>query len=223
MILLLDNYDSFAHNLARYLRLLGAEVRVVRNDAARPDTIAEWKPQAIVFSPGPCTPNEAGFSLEIVAQWQGIVPMLGICLGHQTIVQALGGRIVRASRPVHGVASEVYHQGASIFCGLPSPLRAGRYHSLVADRQTLPGTLRVTAWLADGEIMAVADDHDMLVGLQFHPESILTACGIDLLARFLNRHGISLSATSSDSATRSALQTLANGNRAGTMQMRIGL
>ncbi|HMP78167.1 MAG TPA: aminodeoxychorismate/anthranilate synthase component II [Pirellulaceae bacterium] len=195
MILLLDNFDSFAYNLARYLRQLGAEPLVRRSDAVVPDEIAELAPDAIVISPGPCTPNEAGNCLEIVAAWRDRIPMLGICLGHQVIIQCCGGRIVRAPRPVHGSASPIFHHGQSVFSSLPNPIQGGRYHSLVADRASLPAGLQVTAWLADGTIMAVSSQEEMLVGLQFHPESMLTEGGYWLLSNFLKRHRIALSPT----------------------------
>jgi anthranilate synthase/aminodeoxychorismate synthase-like glutamine amidotransferase len=190
MILLIDNYDSFVHNLARYFQRLGQEVEVVRNTAIDTAGVRALRPAVVVFSPGPCTPNEAGNSLEIVRQLHRELPMLGVCLGHQTIVQALGGRIVRATEPMHGRASEVYHDGRGIFAGLPSPLVAGRYHSLVAEEASLPECLHITARTDDGAIMAVEHRSLPLVGLQFHPESILTEDGFALLAGFLRLAGL---------------------------------
>ena len=190
MLLLIDNYDSFVHNLARYLRRLGCETQVVRNDALTPDQIARLRPAAIVLSPGPCTPNEAGHSLEIVKQLAGTIPMLGVCLGHQTIGSALGARIVRAPAPMHGRTSQVEHGGEGLFAGLPSPLTVGRYHSLVVDRQTLPDELVVIAQTADGVVMALAHTRWPVFGVQFHPESILTEGGYTILANFLRLAGI---------------------------------
>ncbi|HZN35422.1 MAG TPA: aminodeoxychorismate/anthranilate synthase component II [Pirellulaceae bacterium] len=190
MLLLIDNYDSFVHNLARYLRRLGCETQVVRNDALTPDQIARLRPAAIVLSPGPCTPNEAGHSLEIVKQLAGTIPMLGVCLGHQTIGSALGARIVRAPAPMHGRTSQVEHGGEGLFADLPSPLTVGRYHSLVVDRQTLPDELVVTAQTADGVVMALAHTRWPVFGVQFHPESILTEGGYTILANFLRLAGI---------------------------------
>ena len=190
MVLLIDNYDSFVHNLARYFQRLGQETLVVRNDSVNPASLARMKPGAIVLSPGPCTPNEAGCSLEVVRQLSGRVPILGVCLGHQTIAAALGGRVVRASEPVHGRASRIVHTGDGIFTGVPSPLWVGRYHSLVVDEATLPPELAVTARTETGVVMALAHSHWPVVGVQFHPESILTECGFGLLAGFLRLAGL---------------------------------
>lgn len=190
MILLIDNYDSFVFNLARYFERLGQETHVVRNDATDVAQIERLAPQAIVLSPGPCTPHEAGCSVEVVRRFAGTLPILGICLGHQAIGVAFGGQILRAPEPVHGRASPVFHRGESVFDGLPSPLVAGRYHSLVIDRPTLPACLRPTAWTADGTLMAVAHREWPVVGLQFHPESILTDLGFELLDRFLSLAGV---------------------------------
>jgi anthranilate synthase/aminodeoxychorismate synthase-like glutamine amidotransferase len=190
MILLIDNYDSFVHNLARYFERLGQPTRVVRNDAIGVDEIERLAPAAVVLSPGPCTPSEAGCSLDVVRRLAGRLPILGICLGHQAIGAALGGRVVRASEPVHGRASAIFHAGGSLFAGLPGPLTAARYHSLVVERSSLPAELEVTAWTADGTIMALAHRHWPVVGLQFHPESILTDCGYELLASFLRLAGV---------------------------------
>ena len=190
MILLVDNYDSFVFNLARYFERLGQPTRVVRNDAIGPAEIEAMRPAAVVLSPGPCTPNEGGCSLEVVRRLAGKLPILGVCLGHQAIAAALGARIVRASEPMHGRTSRVFHNGQSVFAGLPSPITACRYHSLIAERATLPNELEVTAWTADGTAMAIAHRQWPLVGLQFHPESILTLLGYDLLAAFLRIAGI---------------------------------
>jgi anthranilate synthase/aminodeoxychorismate synthase-like glutamine amidotransferase len=190
MILLIDNYDSFVHNLARYLRRLGVETQVVRNDAIDVAAIRQLKPQAIVLSPGPCTPTEAGCSLDVVRELGAEIPLLGVCLGHQTIGAALGGRIVRAGRPMHGRTSLIEHDRTGLFEQLPNPMTVGRYHSLVIDPQTFPAELRVTATTTGGTIMAVAHRQWPLFGVQFHPESILTEGGYALLANFLRLAGI---------------------------------
>ncbi len=190
MILLIDNYDSFVHNLARYFARLGQETRVVRNDAVDVAAIARLAPAAIVLSPGPCTPTEAGCSLAVVRAFADKVPILGVCLGHQTIGAALGGKVVRASEPMHGRASEIEHDGRGIFAGLPNPLTVGRYHSLVVEEASLPSELVVTARTTDGTIMAIAHRHRPVFGVQFHPESILTECGYELLAGFLREAGL---------------------------------
>lgn len=189
MILLIDNYDSFVHNLARYLRRLDQETVVVRNDALELDDIASWQPSAIVLSPGPCTPREAGCSLDVVRRFSGTIPLLGVCLGHQAIAAALGARIVRAPEPMHGRVSDVFHDEQGVFAGMPNPLVACRYHSLVVDEATLPSCLLVSARTADGVVMAVRHRSRPLVGLQFHPESILTSHGYPLLAAFLRSSG----------------------------------
>ena len=190
MILLIDNYDSFVHNLARYLRRLGAVTHVVRNDAIDLAGVRALQPQAIVLSPGPCTPTEAGCSLDVVRELSDKIPLLGVCLGHQTIGAALGGQIVRAHQPMHGRTSAISHDQREIFAGLPNPLTVGRYHSLVIDPHSLPRELKVTATTADGTIMAVAHQHRPLWGVQFHPESILTEGGYMLLANFLRMSGM---------------------------------
>jgi anthranilate synthase/aminodeoxychorismate synthase-like glutamine amidotransferase len=192
MILLIDNYDSFVHNLARYLRRLGQETRVVRNDAVDPAAALRLGPQAIVLSPGPCTPHEAGASLEIVRQLTGRVPILGVCLGHQTIGAAFGAGIVRASEPLHGRTSTIRHNDRGLFAGVPNPLTVGRYHSLVVERATLPPQLAVTAAADDGTIMAIAHEEWPVFGVQFHPESILTHGGYEILANFLRLASIPL-------------------------------
>ena len=192
MILLVDNYDSFVHNLARYFRRLGQGTVVVRNDALRLDDVSRWRPRAIVLSPGPCTPNEAGCSLELVRRFHATVPMLGVCLGHQILAAALGGGIVRAPEPMHGRTSLVFHDGRDEFDLLPNPFAACRYHSLVVEEASLPACLAVTARTAEGVVMAIRHLDLPLIGLQFHPEAILTPCGYTLLARFLLRCGLTV-------------------------------
>ena len=184
MILLIDNYDSFVYNLARYLEELGRQTRVYRNDATTIDDIRRLAPEAIVLSPGPCDPDRAGISLEVVRELAGEVPILGVCLGHQTIGAAFGGEIVRG-KPVHGRASRIIHDGDGIFRGLPNPFRVARYHSLVISPKELPEELEVSATTEDGVIMAVRHRAHAIDGIQFHPESVLTEHGHRLLANFL--------------------------------------
>ena len=185
MILLIDNYDSFVYNLARYVRELGYTPIVRRNDAISPGQIEALRPTHVIISPGPCSPAEAGVSTEVVRHFGSRVPILGVCLGHQCIGAAYGARIVRAQRPMHGKVSPITHDASGIFAGLPSPLFATRYHSLVIDPPSLPAALRVTAWADDGEIMAVTHRAHPVIGVQFHPESALTEHGYRLLDRFL--------------------------------------
>ena len=190
MILMIDNYDSFTWNLVQYLGELGAEVEVVRNDEIGVEEIERIAPERIVISPGPCTPNEAGISLGVVQRYSGRLPLLGVCLGHQTIGQAFGGRIVHARRIMHGKTSMIHHTGEGIFAGLDNPFEATRYHSLVIERASLPACLRETAWTTgeDGEreeIMGIQHIEHPTFGVQFHPESILTQHGHELLANFL--------------------------------------
>jgi anthranilate synthase component II len=192
MLLLIDNYDSFVFNLARYFERLGQETIVLRNDVANVEKVRALKPAAIVLSPGPCTPTEAGCSLEIVRELHAETPILGVCLGHQTIAAAFGGRVVRAREPMHGRATAVWHDGQGIFAGVPNPFTAGRYHSLVVDEAALPESLLVTARTADGVVMAIAHRRLPMIGVQFHPESILTECGYPLLANFLRVAGIGI-------------------------------
>ena len=190
MILLIDNYDSFVYNLARYFQRLGQQTLVVRNDAMTIDDIRELKPTAIVLSPGPCVPDTAGISLEIVSALSGEFPILGICLGHQAIGQAFGGDVILGAEPVHGRTSCVEHNGRGVFSHVPQGFAACRYHSLVLDRKTLPDVLEVTAWLANETLMAIQHREYCVVGLQFHPESVLTNSGYLLLANFLKMAGI---------------------------------
>lgn len=191
MILVIDNYDSFVHNLARYFERLGVPTHVVRNDAVSVADVWHLAPQAVVLSPGPCTPGEAGVSLDLVTAFYQELPILGVCLGHQAIAQALGGRVVRGRRPWHGRASSIEHDGQGLFAGIPSPTKVGRYHSLVADVTTLPEVLVPTAWTADERtLMAFAHRELPVVGVQFHPESVLTECGYAMLANFLRLAGI---------------------------------
>ena len=185
MILVIDNYDSFVHNLARYIRELGWSTEVVRNDAVDLNAVAARAPSHIVISPGPCTPREAGVSVELIRRFGATTPILGVCLGHQCIGQAFGGRIARSRRPMHGKSSLVRHDGDGVFLGLPSPLRVARYHSLVVSKQDLPPELLVTAESEEGEIMALRHRHWPVVGLQFHPEAVLTEHGYDMLRQFL--------------------------------------
>jgi anthranilate synthase/aminodeoxychorismate synthase-like glutamine amidotransferase len=192
MILVIDNYDSFAHNLARYFRQLGCATLVVRNDRISIEQIEESRPHAIVISPGPCTPNEAGCSLDVIQAFSGRIPILGICLGHQAIFQAFGGRILRSAEPVHGQSSPLNHAGHPIFESLPSPILVGRYHSLIVDRESMPDCLEAIAWLDDGTIMAVVHRQRTTVGLQFHPESVLTEGGYKIIRNFLIWSGVEL-------------------------------
>jgi anthranilate synthase component 2 len=188
MLLMIDNYDSFTYNLVQYLGELGADVRVYRNDALTLEQIAAWKPEKIVISPGPCTPSEAGICVPLIQRFGGKVPILGVCLGHQAIGQAFGGRIVRAVRVMHGKLSAVTHRGEGVFEGLTSPLTATRYHSLVIERASLPSCLEITAESEDGDIMGVRHRQLAIEGVQFHPEAILTQQGHELLANFLKVH-----------------------------------
>ncbi|WP_447730933.1 anthranilate synthase component II [Pseudoxanthomonas suwonensis] len=192
MLLMIDNYDSFTFNLVQYLQALGAEVKVVRNDAMSVDQIRKLAPERIVISPGPCTPNEAGVSLEVIERLGATTPILGVCLGHQSIGQAYGGKVVRAGNIMHGKTSPIRHQGKGVFAGLPDGYEATRYHSLVVEKESLPDCLEITAWTEnpDGsfeEIMGLRHREHPVEGVQFHPESILTQHGHDLLRNFLRR------------------------------------
>jgi anthranilate synthase component 2 len=185
MLLMIDNYDSFTYNLVQYFAELGAAVEVRRNDEITLEQVAALQPQHIVVSPGPCTPNEAGISVPLIGQFAGKVPILGVCLGHQSIGQAFGGRIVHAQQVMHGKTSQIHHNSNSVFTGLPNPFTATRDHSLAIERATLPDCLEITAWSDDGEIMGVRHKQLAVHGVQFHPESILTEHGHALLKNFL--------------------------------------
>src|SRR5579864_6421935 len=185
MFLLIDNYDSFVYNLWHFLGELGAEVLVKRNDALSVDEALALRPQGIVISPGPSDPDHAGICLDLVRR-AGRVPLLGVCLGHQALSQAVGGKVVRGPEPMHGKLSSIHHDGTGVFAGLPNPFRATRYHSLVVERSSLPNSLRVTAWTEDGLIMGVAHRERPLHGVQFHPESIASVAGHSLLKNFLD-------------------------------------
>ena len=193
MILMIDNYDSFTYNLVQYLGELNADVKVVRNDEITIAEIAALKPEKIVISPGPCTPNEAGVSVETIKTFAGKIPLLGVCLGHQSIGQAFGGRVIRAPFVMHGKTSQVYHSNKGVFSGLKNPFQATRYHSLVIEKEAIPDCLEITAWTQNddgsmGEIMGVKHKTLAVEGVQFHPESILTEHGHDMLRNFLVRY-----------------------------------
>jgi len=188
MILVIDNYDSFTYNLVQYLGELGEEVVVRRNDEIDLDGIAALKPDHILISPGPCTPNEAGVSLAVIDRFKGEIPILGVCLGHQAIGQAFGGDVVRAERLMHGKTSPIEHDGRTMFEGLPNPFTATRYHSLIVKRETLPEDLEISAQTAEGEIMGLRHKKYPIEGVQFHPESIITEHGLRMLRNFLDRN-----------------------------------
>jgi anthranilate synthase component 2 len=189
MLLMIDNYDSFTYNLVQYFLELGEEVEVVRNDKLGLAEIEHLAPQRLVISPGPCTPNEAGISVAAIRYFAGKIPLLGICLGHQAITAAFGGRVVRSDKLMHGKTSMIEHDGSPLFAGVGNPFEATRYHSLIAERESLPECLKVTAW-TDGDVIMGLEHCELPVwGLQFHPESILTAAGKQLLANFLNLSG----------------------------------
>ncbi len=185
MLLMIDNYDSFTYNLVQYFGELGEELNVYRNDKITLDEIERLRPEGIVISPGPCTPKEAGISVDAIKRFAGKIPILGVCLGHQSIGEAFGGDVVRAARLMHGKTSMLHHDGRSIFKGIPNPFEATRYHSLIVKRETLPDCLEVSAWTDQGEIMALRHREFFVEGVQFHPESILTAPGKDILRNFL--------------------------------------
>jgi anthranilate synthase component 2 len=187
MLLMIDNYDSFTYNLVQYFGELGEEVRVFRNDEITLDDIAALAPDRICISPGPCSPAEAGISVDVLRRFGGVVPILGVCLGHQAIGHAYGGQVVRARTLMHGKTASIEHAGAGVFAGLPSPFTATRYHSLAVQRESLPDCLEVTAWTADGEIMGLRHRTLPVEGVQFHPESIASEYGHDLLRNFLRR------------------------------------
>ncbi len=188
MLLLLDNYDSFTYNLYQYLSELGAEVAVRRNDQVTLDEIEAMQPDSIVISPGPCTPNEAGLSCQVIETFGPRIPLLGVCLGHQAIGQVYGGYVIRAPEPMHGKTSLIHHQGRGVLRNLPQPFEAIRYHSLIVERSTLPDELEITAETADGLIMGLRHRTHPVEGVQFHPESIMTSFGKDLLRNFLTSH-----------------------------------
>ena len=185
MFLVIDNYDSFTYNLVQYLGELGGDVRVYRNDRLTLDEIESMHPERIIISPGPCTPKQAGISIPVVRRFAGKLPILGVCLGHQAIGEAFGGEVVRAPRLMHGKTSMIYHDGKTIYKGLPLPFEATRYHSLIVRKETLPSVLEISAWTQEGEIMGVRHRNFPVEGVQFHPESILTKVGKDLLRNFL--------------------------------------
>lgn len=187
-LLMIDNYDSFTYNLVQYLGELGQDVQVYRNDEIDLDKVEKMKPRHIVISPGPCTPNEAGISVPLIKEFAGKIPMLGVCLGHQSIGQAFGGNIIHAKQLMHGKTSLIHHKDAGVFKGLPNPYTATRYHSLVIERETIPDCLEITAWTEDGEIMGVRHKTLPIEGVQFHPESILTQYGHELLDNFLKAY-----------------------------------
>lgn len=186
MLLMIDNYDSFTYNLVQYFSELGEKVVVFRNDEISLEKISQLNPQRIVISPGPCTPNEAGVSLSVISQFSQNIPVLGVCLGHQSIGQAFGGRIVHAKQLMHGKTSSIFHRNEGVFRNLPNPFIATRYHSLVVERSTLPDCLEVTAWTEDDEIMGLRHKTLAIEGIQFHPESILSEHGHQMLENFLN-------------------------------------
>ncbi len=186
MLLMIDNYDSFTYNLVQYLGELGQEILVFRNDQVSTDEIEEMRPERIVISPGPCTPKEAGISVDLIKRFSGKIPILGVCLGHQAIGEAFGGEVVRAGRLMHGKTSMIHHDGKTIFQHLPNPFEATRYHSLIVKRETLPACLEISAETKEGEIMGLRHQEFPVEGVQFHPESILTKAGKDLLKNFLS-------------------------------------
>jgi len=187
MLLMIDNYDSFTYNLVQYFGELGENVEVRRNDALDIPGIVGLRPECIVISPGPCTPNEAGISLKILEELGGKIPILGVCLGHQAMGQAFGGKVIRAKNVMHGKTSPIHHDGKTLFEGVPSPFIATRYHSLLVERESLPEVLEISAWTEQGEIMGLRHKQFLIEGVQFHPESILTQPGKDLLRNFLKR------------------------------------
>jgi len=185
MLTLIDNYDSFTYNLVHFLGELGASTQVYRNDKVTVDEVLAEAPEAIVLSPGPCDPDRAGICLELIARAAPVVPILGVCLGHQSVGQAFGGRIVRAERLMHGKTSPVFHDNRELFDGLPNPFDATRYHSLLVERSSFPACLEITAWTAEDEIMGLRHRDLPVWGMQFHPESILTVTGMDMLRNFI--------------------------------------
>lgn len=190
MILMIDNYDSFTYNLVQFLGEMGQELNVYRNDKITIDDIAELKPDHIVVSPGPCSPNEAGISLQVIEAFAGKIPILGVCLGHQSIAQVFGGKVIRSERLMHGKTSPIFHDGKTLFAGLPSPFTATRYHSLIVEKETLPDCLEISAWTEEGEIMGIRHKQLLVEGVQFHPESIITDYGKEILRNFIQLHGV---------------------------------
>lgn len=188
MILMIDNYDSFAYNLVQYIGELGVEVKVVRNNTFTLAEIEQLAPQIIVVSPGPCTPNEAGISLAVISYFAGKIPILGVCLGHQSIGQAFGGKVIRAERLMHGKTSPVFHDGKGVNVDMPNPFRATRYHSLLVEKESLPDCLEVTSWTEEGEIMGLRHKEYAVEGVQYHPESIMTEQGKKLIENFIGVH-----------------------------------
>ena len=188
MLLMIDNYDSFTYNLVQYLSEIGQEVNVYRNDKITIEEVNKLNPKYIVISPGPCTPNEAGISLELINSFKGKVPILGVCLGHQSIGQAFGGKIIHAQTIMHGKTSQIFHENTGVFNGIKSPFTATRYHSLVIDKKSLPDCFDITAWTDDNEIMGIKHKDLPIEGVQFHPESILSEYGHDLLKNFLDQN-----------------------------------
>ncbi|KYD21079.1 aminodeoxychorismate/anthranilate synthase component II [Geobacillus stearothermophilus] len=188
MIVMIDNYDSFTYNLVQYLGVLDEELFVKRNDEITVDEIEQLHPDFIMISPGPCTPNEAGISLAVIDRFAGRIPIFGVCLGHQAIAQAFGGRVIRAPRLMHGKTSSVYHDGETIFRGVPSPFTATRYHSLIVEKETLPDCFIVSAWTDEDEVMAIRHKTLPIEGVQFHPESIMTSHGMQLLKNFIDTY-----------------------------------
>lgn len=188
MLLMIDNYDSFTYNLVQYLSEIGQEVKVYRNDKITIEEVNKLNPKYIVISPGPCTPNEAGISLELINSFTGKIPILGVCLGHQSIGQAFGGKIIHAQTIMHGKTSQIFHENTGVFNGIKSPFTATRYHSLVIDKKSLPDCFDITAWTDDNEIMGIKHKDLPIEGVQFHPESILSEYGHDLLKNFLDQN-----------------------------------
>ncbi len=190
MVLVLDNYDSFTYNLVQYIGELGIKQTVMRNDAVDVKEVAAMRPEAIVISPGPCTPKEAGISVEMIKELHDRIPILGVCLGHQSIGEAFGGRVVKAPAVFHGKTSKIFHDGSGLFANVPSPFLATRYHSLIVDRSSLPGSLHVSAWTSDGIIMGFRHKSFPTFGVQFHPESIATESGKQIIRNFFDLHNI---------------------------------
>jgi len=188
MILMIDNYDSFTYNLVQYMGEMGREIRVVRNDEITVAAIETLQPDMIVVSPGPCTPNEAGVSLDVITHFAGKIPVLGVCLGHQSIGQAFGGKVIRAERLMHGKASPVFHDGKGVNEGMPNPFQATRYHSLLVEKESLPDCLEITSWTEEGEIMGLRHKELAVEGVQYHPESIMTEQGKKLIRNFIETY-----------------------------------